>query len=82
MNMHQYGITGRLRRPDNVGAIEAMRPYLAYKKEQSDLADYREKTLALEKDRIDAEEKANTRASIIGLGKLGAESYFCCGSRC
>lgn len=76
MSLQAYGLTGRKRKQDYVGEIEARRPYLAYKKEQADTEAYRNKVLALQSDKIKADEKAATRASVIGLGQLGMSTYF------
>ena len=86
MNVQSYGTTGRKYRPNYVGAINAMTPYLPRKKELADLEAYRNKTLGLETRRLDTEtgfvedtleanKKASDTASMIGLGQLGVSAY-------
>ena len=81
--MQAYAVTGRRYRPDYVGLIEAKRRYLPEKKRISDEAEYRKNILALEtesqglaRERLEADEKASTMSSAIGLGQLGLESHY------
>ena len=85
MNLQSFGLTGRKIRPDYVGAINANASYLPRKKALADEEAYRDKTLALETDRLRREtELANkqlenqvegeNKSSVIGLGQLAYET--------
>ena len=85
-NMQSYGLTGRIRKPDYVGVINANALYLPKKKELADLEAYRTKTLDFEnrrltaeqqlaKDTLEANKKSTDTSNLIGLGQLGVSSY-------
>jgi len=86
MNMQSFGLTGRKYRPNYVGAINAMTPFLPQKKALKDEAAYRTKTLDFEKrrldtetrfsqDTLDANKKAADTSAMIGMGQLGVSAY-------
>jgi len=86
MDPQTYALTGKRRKPDYVGVINANTPYLPRKKELADLEAYRSRTLDLEtrrlkseeqlaRDALEANKKATDTSSLIGLGQLGISTY-------
>ena len=74
--MQAYGLTGRRYSPNYVSMIEAERRYLPEKYRLREEKAYRDKSLRLAEDRLEAEKDAATKSQLIGLGNLGLSTYM------